>query len=67
MTIIAIIMMIIAMGVTLGVLFMGLFSMVRGGAFNEKWGNRLMRYRVVAQACAIILFFIALSLLRSES
>jgi hypothetical protein len=50
----------IAMLMTLGVLFTGLFSMARGGEFNAKWGNRLMRYRILFQAIALGLFAIAL-------
>jgi hypothetical protein len=40
----------------LGVLFAGLFSMARGGEFNRKHGNRLMRWRVALQGLAIVLF-----------
>jgi hypothetical protein len=46
---------IIALALTLGVLFLGLFSMARGGDFNRKYGNLLMRFRVVAQFVAILL------------
>ena len=31
------------------VLFIGIFSMLRGGEFNKKWGNKLMRARVILQ------------------
>lgn len=64
MTIIAVILMVVAMIITAGVLFIGIIGMARGGAFNEKWGNRLMRYRVLAQLCALILFFIAVSIFK---
>lgn len=50
----------IAMLITLGVLFTGLFAMARGGEFNAKYGNKLMRARVIAQAVAIGLFAIAM-------
>lgn len=46
---------IIALALTLGVLFLGLFSMARGGEFNRKYGNLLMRFRVLAQFAAILL------------
>ncbi len=49
-----------ALLVTLGVLFTGLFSMARGGDFNAKYGNRLMRARVIAQAVTLVLFALAL-------
>jgi uncharacterized transporter YbjL len=58
--------MVVAMLVTLAILFLGVIGMARGGDFNAKWGNRLMRYRIVAQFIAIVLFGIALMLLRSN-
>ncbi len=33
--------------------------MARGGEFNRKWGNKLMRLRVALQALAIVLILIA--------
>jgi len=51
---------VLAMLMTLGVLFTGLFAMARGGEFNAKWGNRLMRYRILCQGIALALFAIAL-------
>lgn len=52
------ILMFIAMGITLLVLFTGLVSMARGGAFNRKNSNRLMRLRVVFQGIAILIFML---------
>ena len=49
------ILLILAMLATLGVLFAGLFAMARGGEFNRKHGNRLMRWRVALQATAVLL------------
>ncbi len=49
------ILLILAMLATLGVLFAGLFAMARGGEFNRKHGNRLMRWRVVLQGTALLL------------
>lgn len=54
------VLMVIAMLITLGVLFAGLFSMARGGEFNRKYGNKLMRYRILAQGVALLLFAIAM-------
>jgi hypothetical protein len=54
------ILVVIAMLITLGVLFAGLFSMARGGEFNAKYGNKLMRWRVIMQGVALALFAIAL-------
>jgi ABC-type glycerol-3-phosphate transport system permease component len=49
---------IIAMMITLGVLLLGLFSMARGGEFNKRNANKFMRWRVIAQGIAILLFII---------
>ncbi len=52
----------IAMLVTLGVLFAGLVTMARGGEANRKHGNRLMRWRVIAQGTALAIFAVAMLL-----
>ena len=36
-----------------GVLLAGVFGMARGGEFNRKYGNKLMRARVALQGLAI--------------
>jgi hypothetical protein len=46
--------------ITLGVLFAGLFVMARGGETNRKYGNKLMRWRIMAQALALVFFAIAM-------
>ena len=46
---------ILALGVVLAILLAGLFVMALGGAVANKWSNRLMRYRVLAQAVAILI------------
>jgi hypothetical protein len=53
-------MMILAMLAVVGALFIGLFAMARGGEFNEKYGNRMMRYRVILQGIALLMFALAL-------
>lgn len=53
------ILIILALASVLGVLALGLISMVRGGEFAEKHGNRLMRLRVILQFTAVILIVIA--------
>lgn len=50
---------VIACLAVLGVLFLGLFSMARGGDFNRKYGNALMRWRVVLQGLALVILIIA--------
>lgn len=43
------------LAVVMGVLALGLFSMARGGAFAQKYGNRLMRARIGLQLVAVLL------------
>lgn len=44
------------------ILMIGLGSFTKGGEFNRKYSNKLMRYRIIAQAIAValILLYIAL-------
>jgi hypothetical protein len=48
---------------TVGVLFAGLFGMVRGG--DGQRSNALMRWRIVLQGAALLMFALLMSLLRS--
>ncbi len=41
----------------LAVLTVGVVAMLRGGEFNRRYGNKLMRARVAMQALAIALVF----------
>jgi hypothetical protein len=52
----------LAMIGTLGVLLVGVLGIANG---NPERSNRLMRWRVVLQAAALLLFALLLSLLRS--
>ena len=45
---------------TVAVLTTGLIGMARGGDFNQRYGNKLMRWRVGLQAAAIV--FLALAI-----
>ncbi len=45
----------IALIAVLAVLAVGVIAMLRGGEFNAKYGNKLMRARVAMQAVAIAL------------
>jgi biopolymer transport protein ExbB/TolQ len=47
----------IALAATVAALLAGVIAMVRGGAFNAKYGNKLMRARVALQALAVGLMF----------
>lgn len=49
----------LALLATLATLVIGIFSMAKGGAFNEKYGNKIMQARVICQGAAILLFVIA--------
>ena len=42
---------------TLAVLLIGVVAMLRGGDFNAKYGNKLMRARIAMQALAVGLMF----------
>ena len=46
----------IAMLAVVAVLFWGLFSMARGGEYNQRWSNLIMRWRVALQAFALLVF-----------
>jgi len=48
------VLLIVAMIATLGALFAGLIVMSRGGEANKKYGNILMRWRVVLQFSALV-------------
>jgi hypothetical protein len=45
----------IAALVVLIILMIGIGSFAKGGEFNRRNANRLMRYRIIAQAVAVIL------------
>ncbi|HCK32671.1 MAG: hypothetical protein CMH32_02135 [Micavibrio sp.] len=49
----------LAVFATLGALAIGLFAFAKGGEFNKKYGNKLMRLRIYMQAFALIIFAIA--------
>ncbi|NCT40656.1 MAG: twin transmembrane helix small protein [Alphaproteobacteria bacterium] len=44
---------------TLGALGLGLFSMIKGGEFNKKYGNKLMQLRVMLQGVALAMLALA--------
>ena len=54
------ILMLLAMLAVLATLALGVISMIKGGEFNEKYGNRLMRARVTLQGAALLLFVLAI-------
>lgn len=46
------------------ILLIGIGGFAKGGAFNRKHGNRLMRYRIAAQFVAILLILLFVALRR---
>lgn len=50
----------IALAATAVVLLSGIYSMARGGEFNRKYGNTLMRWRVALQGCALLLLVLVM-------
>ena len=40
------------------VLLIGIIAMLKGGDFNKRWGNKLMRARVGLQGLAVILILL---------
>ncbi|HWA41690.1 MAG TPA: twin transmembrane helix small protein [Hypericibacter adhaerens] len=59
------VLLLIAMLGTLAVLFAGLFTMARGGDFNKRHGNKLMRLRVLMQGIAVLLFLALMLTMRN--
>ena len=54
-----------AMIAAVGALLLGVFSMAKGGEFNRRYGNKLMRARVILQGLAILLFIAFMLIYRS--
>lgn len=46
------------------ILMIGIGGFARGGEFNKKHANRIMRYRIIAQAVAVVLILIFVTLNR---
>lgn len=62
---VAIVLMVFGMVLTVAILGTGIISMVKGGEFNARWGNRLMRMRVLAQLFALAMFALGMYLLKA--
>ena len=58
------VLMVLAMAGTVGVLIVGMVGMVRGGGSPAR-SNTLMRWRIILQAAALLLFIGLMSLLRA--
>ncbi|MDJ0949498.1 MAG: twin transmembrane helix small protein [Alphaproteobacteria bacterium] len=48
------ILLIVVLGAVLAVLVVGVAAMLKGGEFNRKYGNKLMRMRVLLQGAALL-------------
>jgi len=57
---ILLILLIVFMVLALGSLLVGVFAMGKGGEFNKKNSNKLMRYRVLFQGLAVACFVLYL-------
>ena len=55
----------VALLAVVGILLFGVVSMAIGGKFDQKWSNKLMRLRVIAQAVAILLLAILWLILKN--
>ena len=55
------IVLIISLVVLVSVLFWGVITMGIGGEYNSRWSNKIMRYRVILQAIALLIFVVILS------
>ncbi|MBL4813540.1 MAG: twin transmembrane helix small protein [Rhodobacteraceae bacterium] len=49
---------VLAVFIVLGVLVFGLGTFGKGGEFNRKYGNKIMRYRIGAQFVAVALIML---------
>ncbi len=46
---------VVSVFLVLAILMVGVIGFALGGKFNRKHSNRIMRYRIIAQAVAIVL------------
>ena len=57
----------ISMGLVVLILAWGLITMARGGEYNKSQSNLIMRYRIVFQAMAVLIFVCLLLYKRSTN
>lgn len=55
----------IAVLIVLGILLTGIGGFAKGGDFNKKHANRIMRYRIYAQFIAVVLILVFVLVRRS--
>ena len=56
------IVLVICLLVLVSVLIWGVVTMGIGGAYNSRWSNKIMRYRVFLQAIALLVFVVILAI-----
>ena len=47
-----------ALGIVAGILGWGVLTMARGGEYNIRYSNRIMRYRIIFQAIALVVILL---------
>ena len=52
------IILLISLVIVAGILGWGVLTMARGGAYNVKNSNRIMRYRIIFQALALVVILV---------
>jgi hypothetical protein len=57
----------LALLVVAGILSWGVLTMARGGTYNAKISNRIMRYRIIFQAVALVVILGLIWIKRSGS
>jgi hypothetical protein len=55
---------VVALAAVLVVLLTGVVGMARGGEFNRRYGNTLMRLRVILQGVTVVLILIYVAFIR---
>lgn len=50
----------LSVGVVIAILLTGIGGFAKGGDFNRKHGNRMMRWRLYAQAAALVILMLFL-------
>ena len=52
------IILLVALGLVAAILAWGVLTMARGGEYNVKNSNRIMRYRIIFQAIALLVIMV---------
>ena len=54
------IVMTLSLAIVAAILFWGVITMARGGDYNRNNSNKIMRYRIILQALALLVFVLIL-------